>query len=361
MALRPERFLLLVALLDSAACQRTSETIPQFSALVEELSEDGGYFDTDNLISNETSYAEVVDRLEPTGGVYLGVGPEQNFHYIGRLKPSWAFIIDIRRDNMLHHLLLNYLLVSSPTPYDYLCTLFSRRCEEGAIFEGFEEMVAAFESAPRDERRFADNRRAAFLHVETVLKFSLDENDRKAIDSIYSSFFEEQLHLRFRSFGRPPMAYHPTYRQLLLSRARSGRPGHFLARPRDYEYVRSLAKNGRLIPVVGDFAGDKALRAIGNIVARQGEVLSAFYLSNVEFYLLRSGSFPAFVDNLRALPHGDGSLLIRAYFSYGYQHPAALPGHRSTLVRQKLARFLQLYDEGAYHTFWDVSTLDYEP
>ena len=43
------------------------------------LSEEGAYFDTDNLISNETAYSQVVEDLEPMGGVYIGVGPEQNF------------------------------------------------------------------------------------------------------------------------------------------------------------------------------------------------------------------------------------------------------------------------------------------
>src|SRR3954469_7446663 len=72
-----------------------------------ELSEPGGYFDTDNLISNETSYLQVADQLAqgPTGGVYLGVGPEQNFSFIARVKPRYAFIVDIRRQNLLQHFL----------------------------------------------------------------------------------------------------------------------------------------------------------------------------------------------------------------------------------------------------------------
>jgi hypothetical protein len=63
---------------------------------------------------------------------------------------------------------------------------------------------------------------------------------------------------------------------------------------------------------------------------------------------------------VRSLPVRDSSVLIRAYFSYGYPHPAALEGHRSTLVRQRIVRFLELFDRGAYEDYWDVSTLDYE-
>ena len=74
-----------------------------FAALVERLSESGGYFDTDNLISNESSYLHVMGALREIGvrgGAYIGVGPDQNFSYIARIRPSIAFIIDIRRDNL---------------------------------------------------------------------------------------------------------------------------------------------------------------------------------------------------------------------------------------------------------------------
>ena len=78
-----------------------------FAAQVEAFSEPGGYFDTDNLISNERSYLQVLPDLERPGvhgGAYVGVGPDQNFSYIARIRPPIAFIVDIRRDNLLLHL-----------------------------------------------------------------------------------------------------------------------------------------------------------------------------------------------------------------------------------------------------------------
>lgn len=353
----------LVALtlaLSALACSEREEPRQRFRDLVEEHSEDGGYFDTDNLISNETAYVQVVAGLEPVGGVYVGVGPEQNFHYIGRLRPAWAFIVDVRRDNLLHQLLLNALLARGETPYRYLCELFSRRCEPEPEGAGFEEIVDSVEGAPRDEELFAANLEAVFEHIDRKLEFPLEARDRKVIEFIYRSFFEGQLGLRFKSHGRPPMAHHPSYRSLLLARAPDGSFAHFLSRPGDYEFVRSLAGRGRLVPVVGDFAGPHALKAVGEFARAQGETVSAFYVSNVEFYLMRSGSFASYVENVRSLPISETSRLIRAYFSYGYPHPAALPGHRSTLVRQKISRFLELYDEGAYGDYWDVATVDYD-
>src|SRR5258708_1271179 len=84
-----------------------SAVAPSFAALVEHLSEPGGDFGGDNLISNEQSYLHVMPALERAhvnGGAFVGVGPDQNFSYIAQIKPAIAYIIDIRRDNLLLHL-----------------------------------------------------------------------------------------------------------------------------------------------------------------------------------------------------------------------------------------------------------------
>ena len=79
-------------------------TDAEFWKLSQDLSEPNGSFRSENMLSNEMVLRgllpEVVSRVKP-GGVYLGVGPEQNFTYIAAVRPKLAFIIDIRRRNML--------------------------------------------------------------------------------------------------------------------------------------------------------------------------------------------------------------------------------------------------------------------
>src|SRR3954454_20013677 len=97
--------------------------------LVTDISEPGGYFRSDNFVSNETTYQWVIpDLLRTTkpGGVYLGVGPDQNFTYIVALKPKMAIIFDIRRQNMIEHLMYKAVIEMSPTRADFLALLFSR-------------------------------------------------------------------------------------------------------------------------------------------------------------------------------------------------------------------------------------------
>jgi len=333
------------------------------ASLTAQLSEPGGYFDTDNLISNESSYLQVADRLAeavPSGEVYVGVGPEQNFSYVARLRPRYAFILDIRRQNLLQHLLFAALFARADDPYQYLCLLFSRPCPSATpdgAWPGAERTLQAL--PPPSEEAFAANLRASYQHIEGPLEFALSAPDRGDIRRIYRAFFEEQAEIRFRSFGRFRATHQPTYRTLLRARSPSGRFGSFLDSPEDYRFVRDLSRGQRIVPVVGGFGGPHALRAIGRWMRIRGLTVSAFYTSNVEFYLMRDHAFESFVANLRELPSRPDSVLIRTCFAYGRAHPARLPGHRSVTVLQQLPRFLQLHEAGSYANDWDVCTVDY--
>src|SRR6267154_2325682 len=106
----------------------------EFWALVTDLSEPGGSFRSDNLLSNESRLQLVIPDLLKTakrGGVYVGVGPEQNFTYIAALQPSMAFIVDIRRGNLQLHLMYKALFELSTDRADFISRLFSRKQPDG--------------------------------------------------------------------------------------------------------------------------------------------------------------------------------------------------------------------------------------
>jgi len=73
------------------ACAQRPPSDSSFAGLVARLSEPNGYFDSDNIITNEVSYLHVASQLEKVGtrgGVYIGVGPDQNYSYIAMIRPS---------------------------------------------------------------------------------------------------------------------------------------------------------------------------------------------------------------------------------------------------------------------------------
>ena len=112
---------------DTARAQRAPDSA--FAALVARLSENAGYFDSDNIISNEESYLQITTQLAKVGthgGVYVGVGPDQNFSYVALIRPSIAFMLDIRRDNLLEHLFFKSLFALSRNRTEFLCRLFGK-------------------------------------------------------------------------------------------------------------------------------------------------------------------------------------------------------------------------------------------
>jgi hypothetical protein len=130
--------LLLGAILARGAVAQT--TLPSqlsdsaFWRLIVDLSEPGGYFRSDNFVSNEGSLQYVIPDLQRTlqpGGVYVGVAPDQNFTYLVALRPKLAFIIDIRRQNMLQHLMYKALIEVSNDRAEFLSRLFSRARPDG--------------------------------------------------------------------------------------------------------------------------------------------------------------------------------------------------------------------------------------
>jgi hypothetical protein len=327
---------------------------PTFAARIAELSEPGGYFDTDNLISNERSYLQVMPELRRTGragGVYIGVGPDQNFSYIAALRPSIAFIVDIRRDNLLLQLLFKALFDVSETRIDYLCALFD--CAPPAPSSEWKDAplatlldyVAARPSASAVAR-------VSERQIDAVIRtfgVPLAGEDFETIRRFRRAFVDGGLDLRFHSTGRAPQSYYPTYRQLLLERDPEGRMGNFLASEESYATVRALQRRDLVIPVVGDLGGPSALAAIARVMADRGETLSALYVSNVENYLFQRGAFGRFVENVGRLPRSPGSVIIRSVFG-GF----AASGRGSASALQPANELVEGYAAGRFRYYSDL-------
>jgi hypothetical protein len=327
-----------------------------FAAQIAALSEPAGYFDTDNLISNEASYLEVVPALSQQqikGGVYIGVGPDQNYTYIAATRPSMAFILDIRRDNMLLHLLLKALFALAGNRVEYLSMLLGRRSaastDRGSM--DIERIVMSLNRAALDENAIRLLRSKVDAAIARM-GVPLSDGDRRTIERFHRRFIEAGFDLRFQSTGRPPRSYYPTYRDLLLATDPSGRRACFLASEDSFQFVKGLHARDLIVPVVGDVSGSKAFAAIARSVQQRGERVSAFYASNVEFYLFSSGSFPRYLVNLRNLPRASNAVVIRSVF-YPYSSSGSM--YSSSHV-QSMAELLARADDGRITRYADLLT-----
>ncbi len=329
-----------------------------FAAEIAALSESGGYFDTDNLISNERSYLHVIPELAAqnvTGGAYIGVGPDQNFSYIAHIRPNVAFIVDIRRDNLLLQLLFKALFEMAHTRVDYLTLLFGRPTPEP---------LAGWETKPLDAIvSYLDRAQSLATDAVTALRsrvtkqivtfgVPLSAADLATIDRFHRQFIDAGIALRFQSTGRAPQSSYPTYRDLLLETDRTGVRQNYLMSEADFQFLKMMETHDQVIPVVGDVSGPSALIAIGASLTARHERLSAFYTSNVEFYLFREGTFDRFVRNLNKIPHADNAVVIRSFFS-GYGQP--MPGYGSASATQPVQTLLDGYARGQFHTYAELA------
>jgi len=351
-----------LVLLASPLASQTPEPPRQpaaaWSAAVAALSEPGGYFDTDNLISNERSYGESMASLDAdglAGGVYIGVGPDQNFSYIARLKPSMAYLVDIRRDNMLLHLLFKALFELADSRAEYLCLLVGctvPAADRARSNEMTAPDLASWVDGARRQRPIGpvpDPRLAAVIAAFGV---PLSAEDRTAITRFHRGFQDEGLELKFRSFGRAPQRHYPSYRELMLETDLEGRPAHFLATESAYVTVRDLQRHDAVVPLVGDLAGPVALPALARRLDRDGQRVSAVYVSNVEFYLFGAGRFDAFVANLARLPRRPGAVLLRSIFQV--VGGPVRPGYGSASVAASADALIRAQGAGDIRAYGDL-------
>src|SRR4051812_33517930 len=350
------------------------EALPQrlddrtFWTLITEFSEPNGFFRSDNLVSNETVFQHVIPTLQETLGpvsAYVGVGPDQNFTYIAALKPRIAFIVDIRRQNMLLHLMYKALIEMSPSRDEFLSRLFSREPpSELDPSVSAETLFAAFEHAQGDEQAFARNLQDVETWLQGHHRFSLSGGDLRSIEYVYRSFYSSGPEIRY-SFGRGPgWAPFPSYRDLMIESDGEGRHRSYLATEENYQVLRDLEMRNVIVPIVGDFAGPKALRDIAAYVRERGGTVTAFYTSNVEQYLFRGDEWQRFYSNVAALPIGDRSTFIRAYFNNagrgGFQFaplPAVPPTPRSVTLLNPISVLLTAVTEGRIQRYLDVVEL----
>lgn len=329
---------------DSASAQARPDSIANFGALITRLSESGGYFDTDNLISNESSYLQVMGALSRygvRGGAYIGVGPDQNFSYIARIRPRIAFMVDIRRDNLLQHLMFKALFANARNRAEYLSLWLGKPAPADVERWGdrsISEIVEYLDATPVTPGSESTAHSIVGKNVSTM-GVTLSADDIATIERFHQAFISAGLSLRFTTAGRAPQPYYPTLRQLVLERDLEGKQASYLANEADFRVVKDLQRRNMIIPVVGDLGGEKALPAIGAYMQETGDTLSAFYASNAEDYVMRDGQLARYAESITAIPHDARSVFIRSFFGGG--HPESVNGYYSTQLLQRVNAFIE--------------------
>jgi len=312
-------FLLVAVVLTTAAAPRAADTLPsqytdaEFWKLVTDFSEPGGQFPYENFVSNEVSYQDVISEMKrrtTPGGVYLGVAPEQNFTYIAAVQPKLAFIFDIRRQNLIELLMYKALFEMSPSRSEFVSRLFSRK--PASLIEttaSATTLFNAFQKVRPDPQLYQDTLRTMKDRLVRQHQFQLTANDQQKIEYIFKVFYEGGPSMNYAYASASPNSLVPSYYLLMTGTDARGQNSAFLASEDRYQYIRGLQQKNLIVPVVGDFAGPKAIKAVGNYLKEHSATVSVFYISNVEDYL--QSSWNAYRSNIQALPFEESAYFIR--------------------------------------------------
>ena len=317
------------------------------------------------LVSNEIDYARIgrfLNNRNSSRGVYIGVGPDQNFSYIAGIQPAISFIIDYRRENLLLHHLFRALFLISGSREEYLTMLFSRPFygENSSDQITLGQLIEYIDRTPADMKRMERNFSLILPRITASAK-GLTSEDIDIIRGMYQDFSQYDLNLRCRmptvtSGGRP----YPTFRDFLQSGDDPNAFGNFLASARSFEFVQRQQSHNLIVPITGDFAGRKTLLAIKSFChARELEV-TCIYISSVEYRLFNEGLFHRYVANIRDLPLNENCLIVRAHYNKPEAcHPEQVGGELFTTVVQKADAFIGHHGSHSYKSYSDVATVDY--
>ena len=302
--------------------------------MVREFSEPGGYFLSENFVSNEMGVQLVISRLRetmPPGSVYMGVGPEQNFTYIAALKPRIAFIVDIRRQNLLQHLWYKAVFEMSPTRAQFLSRLFARPLPHSLAIAandniGADSLVTLLIASKPDSNLFRETFNSVTHRLAVTHGFDLDSSDIATIAYVDSVFYLSGPELNYSSGQGSSRgnSYRrmPTFAMIAATTDENGNNLGFLGSDSAYRVVRDMQRRNLIVPVVGNFSGPHALVSVGKWLGERGASVGAFYVSNVEQYLFRQeDDWNRFYGNVGMLPLDSNSRFIRSstggYRSYG--------------------------------------------
>ncbi len=375
--------MLVVLCAPQARSQAGASRIPErladstFWRLMNEYSEPWGTFRSENFVSNETSLQWPIPNLAATvapGGVYVGVAPDQNFTYILALKPSIAFIVDIRHQNAMQHLLYKALVEMSATRAEFLSLLFSRRPIDAATAPPeLAPLVRAVVSAPADSGRYRRTLAAVTDRLMRIHRFALSDSEQVSLGCVYGAFYTEGPDLTYNhaspcanpgrfGFGGGPFGM-PTWLLMVAGTDGDARNHSYLASEANFQALKALQERNLIVPLTGNFSGGRALRAVGQYARDHGALVTTFYLSNVEQYLFQSpGDAERFYANVATFPIDATSTFIRSWslggrFMDNGAGPFAPQSGRSIQLVSSIRETLQACAAMPCRTYMDVLRL----
>ncbi len=247
---------------------------------------------------------------------------------------------------------------------DFLSILFSRKRPEGltesstpeAIFNAYRPLSADAELAKKNLQTIKDRIKGH--------GFVLNDADLETLDHVHHIF---ELYGPRTGYGSNLKTadftngngHNGNFSTILTTVDDSGMNRTFFASESNFRFVKDMENRNMIVPVVGDFGGTHALKAIAGYLAERDAAVGAFYVSNVEQYLFQSnpnavnGGAKQFYENVAMLPLDDSSMFIRASNTADPKQP--YPGFISQLG--SISETIKVFKQNGFNSVREVLQL----
>jgi len=353
----PFSYLILVFFCLSVNTSYT-QTVPnisdiEFSTMIREMSENSGYFRGDSWVTNELTYLDVLETIEKhniKGGVYLGVAPEQNFTYIAAIRPELVFLVDIRAQNKMQHLIFKILFEKARTRTEFLSLLFSMPLSGSGIpgeKSDVNEIVNYLEKRPQSKQMFEENLSEIIFTLNRKYRFNLTEWETSNIEFVFEHFYTNHLN----TTNGPWRRSYPTLAEIFTDRDQRGKQLNIFNSRDDFLFVKDLHQKNRIIPLTGDYGNNDAMFKVAEYLKKYKLTVTAQYVSNVEQYLMNnSRNWDGWIKNIENLPYTDKTVFIR-WLNWNYYNQETRLQYYKT--------FLEYNKNGEYYRYYDLLTKGY--
>jgi hypothetical protein len=313
----------------------------------------------------------------------MGVAPDQNFTYITALQPAIAFIVDIRHQNAIQHLMYKALIEMSKDRADFLAKLFARAPLEGVdTAASVSVLFNALRKQTPDSARYRENLKAITDRLVGVHRFALSDSERVSLGCVYGAFFTQgpELNYSYSSECRSPGQYGygyggfggpgpgrggfwmPTYEAMVSETDSAGKNWSYLGSEAAFRALKTMQERNLIVPITGNFAGPSAVRAVGQWARDHHAKVTTYYVSNVEQYLFQQGDeAKRFYENVATLPIDSTSTFIRSFAGGRFLSADTLlmlrpqsPNGRSLQLTSPIAATLSAFTTGQLNSWTAV-------
>ncbi len=251
------------------------------------------------VISDERRHDVYRPYVEGLGGVFVGVGTDQNYLMAGWVRPELLIVADYDPLVVALHHVYQLVFRHAETP-----ERFRELWEDAAAGQ-----VAAWIAQEAPDERAARRWQRAWRASARLVRGKLRRTARDLKARGVPSFLDDRA---------------------------------------QYEGLRRLVQQGRVVALHADFTGSRRLRALWRLLREAGLTVRVFYVSNVERYFdYDTGRFRA---NLREAPADERAVLLRTV-GWGHRWPSPEGDGRYLYVVQPLRNLQRWLEHPRVRTY----------